>query len=161
MNAIEKDAWKALQKLDKTYAKSMEALGFEHIYGNTEFDIPKNASFEVVKNVMENCVKHYHPYELHGVFLIGSRAWGNPRPNSDHDFVVVVGDEAPREVVNDIGNGSDTILSMIRASLSPASIDIIVCRYSDFIYRMYNKNEDGFQFPYKAKHFGFRLSLPY
>lgn len=159
--AIEKDAWKALRKLDTTYANSMDELGFKHSYGNTEFDIPKDASFEVVKRVMENCVNHYGPYGLHGVFLVGSRVWGNLKPNSDHDFVVVVGDDAPREVVNDIGNRSDTILSQIRSALSPDSIDIVVCRHSDFINRMYDENEEGSQFPYKAKKFGFRLSLPY
>ena len=55
---------------------------------------------ETVSEVVRLLVDYYHP-EL--VYLIGSSARGDARPDSDLDFVVVLPDETSREVLFDGG----------------------------------------------------------
>lgn len=45
------------------------------------------------------CIERLGPSGYKRLLLIGSRARGTARPTSDHDFVAVVGDDAPEDVL--------------------------------------------------------------
>lgn len=116
----------------------------------------------VVDAVIQFCRGHYASYGLERLYLIGSRAKGTARENSDHDFVLVLADATPDAVVRDIGSYSQLGLSQIRNAVAHLNVgckepDIVICRLSDFFDRMENADEPGFKFPYKAEHEGIRL----
>ena len=47
-----------------------------------------------VTEVVRRLVEHYHPERI---YLVGSSARGEARPDSDLDFLVVLPDDTPRE----------------------------------------------------------------
>lgn len=49
---------------------------------------------EVISEVVRRLVEHYRPERI---YLFGSAARGEARPDSDLDFLVVVPDDTPRE----------------------------------------------------------------
>jgi predicted nucleotidyltransferase len=49
---------------------------------------------EIVDEVVRRLVEHYQPERI---YLFGSSARGDARPESDLDFLVVLPDETPRE----------------------------------------------------------------
>ena len=55
---------------------------------------------DAVREVVRRLVDYYQPERI---YLIGSTARGEHRPDSDLDFVVVLPDDAPREKL--IGGG--------------------------------------------------------
>jgi predicted nucleotidyltransferase len=59
------------------------------------------------------------------IYLFGSRARGNARPDSDYDLLVVVADDAPRE--------ARSLAATTRVARDPGvALDIIPCRRSVF-----------------------------
>ena len=64
----------------------------------------------------------YHP---HAIYLFGSRASGNPRPDSDYDLYVVVPDDTPPEKLSLV-----CAYEVIRPLRIAA--DVIPCRESVF-----------------------------
>lgn len=44
------------------------------------------------------CTRELGMHGIEAIYLIGSRACGTPRTNSDHDLLVVLSDRAPREL---------------------------------------------------------------
>ena len=77
---------------------------------------------ETVGAVVRLLVDYYHP-EL--VYLIGSSARGDARPDSDLDFVVVLPDETSREVLFDGGIYQ-------RLGSIPLAVDIVPFRRRTF-----------------------------
>ncbi len=73
---------------------------------------------EIVRRLVEN-------YQPERVYLIGSAARGQDRPDSDLDFLVVLPDDAPREKV--VGA---KIYQRLRGI--PAAVDVIPFRRSTF-----------------------------
>ena len=72
------------------------------------------------------CLRRLGPCGYKRLILIGSRAKGTARPTSDHDFVAVVGDKAPEDVLA----GRNTRLlfefEQYRASYGLSKIDLLV-----------------------------------
>jgi predicted nucleotidyltransferase len=62
--------------------------------GSTVFRIP-TASDPVLAEVVSRLVEAYRPEHI---YLFGSVARGDAGPDSDYDIMVVVADEAPREM---------------------------------------------------------------
>ncbi len=77
---------------------------------------------ETIRDVVARLVEYYRPERI---YLIGSTARGEDRPDSDLDFVVVLPDAAPREKV--IGG---EIYQRLRGV--PAAVDVIPFRRSVF-----------------------------
>ena len=77
---------------------------------------------ETVREVVRRLVEYYEPQR---VYLIGSTARGEDRPESDLDFVVVLPDNAPREKL--IGGEVHRKLRGI-----PAAVDVVPFRRSTF-----------------------------
>jgi predicted nucleotidyltransferase len=77
---------------------------------------------DAVQDVVARLVEYYQPERI---YLIGSTARGEDRPDSDLDFVVVLPDDAPREKV--IGGEIHQRLRGI-----PAAVDVIPFRHSTF-----------------------------
>ncbi len=77
---------------------------------------------DAVQDVVARLVEYYQPERI---YLIGSTARGEDRPDSDLDFVVVLPDDAPREKV--IGGEIHQRLRGI-----PAAVDVIPFRRSTF-----------------------------
>lgn len=116
----------------------------------------------VVDAVVQICREHYAPFGLERLYLIGSRAKGTARESSDHDFVLVLADSAPDEVVRDNGSYGHLGLSTIRKAVAHVNMgckepDIVICRLTNFLERIENSEEPGFKFPYQAEHEGIRL----
>lgn len=114
---------------------------------------------EVVDRVFEVCTAFYTSYGFERLYLIGSRARGKAKEDSDHDFVVVLADSAPDEVVRDNGLYSHLGVALIRNAVDDIiagcySPDIVVCRLSNFLKRK-DVPEGGF--PFKAEHEGLRI----
>jgi predicted nucleotidyltransferase len=53
---------------------------------------------DTVSEVVRRLVEHYRPERI---YLIGSSARGDARPDSDLDFLVVLPEDAPREILFD------------------------------------------------------------
>lgn len=53
---------------------------------------PPQIDTQLVKFVVQYCRKNLHNHNIKKIVLYGSRAVGNHRPNSDHDFMVVLED---------------------------------------------------------------------
>jgi predicted nucleotidyltransferase len=53
---------------------------------------------QTVRFLVNFCLQHLQQYGLLSIHLIGSRARGSYRPNSDHDFIAVIDNNAPSEV---------------------------------------------------------------
>jgi hypothetical protein len=121
-------------------------------------NLPKQAVPSVIESVVSECIDFYTQYELKNLYLIGSRAKGTAKDNSDHDFVVVIGDDAPDEIVQDNGSYGNLGLARIRKAVTnvPKSPDIIVCRESVFLARKDIPTEG---FPYEAEHYGCKIQL--
>jgi predicted nucleotidyltransferase len=49
---------------------------------------------EAIKEITRRLIAYYHPVRI---YLFGSEARGDSRPDSDLDFLVVVQDDAPEE----------------------------------------------------------------
>lgn len=88
------------------------------------------------------CKRELSRYGLKSIYLIGSRANGQPRPNSDHDLLVVVGDEAPREVGTGQSLGIKLFEDFCRelrcAGVGP--VDLIIQREA---HHLASKNDKG------------------
>lgn len=77
------------------------------------------------------------------VYLFGSRARGDARPDSDYDLLVVVPDETPRE--------SMSLAATARlAHRAGVVADVIACRHSWFE----DQRDKVGTLPYKASHEG-------
>lgn len=114
---------------------------------------------ELVEAVKQACITHYAAYGPEGLYLIGSRAKERARELSDHDFVLVLSDDAPDHIVRDNGLHSHLGVSNIRkatAGIVPGakSPDFVICRISDFNLR---KNVASEGFPYVAEHEGIKI----
>jgi len=114
---------------------------------------------ELVDVVLAECEVIYGQIGLVRVYLIGSRARNEGREDSDHDFVVVLSDSAPDEVIQDNGAFGNLGLSKIRKSVEDINVgcsspDVIFCRLSNFLARKDIVSEG---FPYRAEHEGIRL----
>jgi len=77
---------------------------------------------DTTREVVRRLVEYYAPER---VYLIGSTARGEDRPDSDLDFVVVLPDDAPREKV--IGGQIHQRLRGV-----PAAVDVAPFRRSTF-----------------------------
>ena len=77
---------------------------------------------DVIREILRRLVEYYQPERI---YLIGSTARGEDRPDSDLDFVVVLPDDAPREKL--IGG---QIYQRLRGI--PAAVDVIPFRRSTF-----------------------------
>jgi predicted nucleotidyltransferase len=77
---------------------------------------------DTIREVLRRLIDYYQPERI---YLIGSTARGEDRPDSDLDFVVVLPDDAPREKV--IGGHIHQRLRGI-----PAAVDVIPFRRSAF-----------------------------
>lgn len=138
-------------------ADDIERSGFEIYAPNPYHDNGPNQKF--VDAVMEACETFYAPYSLERMYLIGSRARGEGREDSDHDFVVVLADDTPNEIIRDNGSYGHLGVATIRKSvkeLNPggSSPDFVFCRFTDFMNRK-DSSDEGI--PYKAEHEGVRL----
>lgn len=72
-------------------------------------------------------------YGLCELFLIGSRARGNARKNSDYDFYAIVSDTAPFEIETG-RQGHESVVRTIKKSMPPglSSIDILSSKKANF-----------------------------
>ena len=77
---------------------------------------------ETVTEVVRLIVDHYRPER---VYLIGSSARGEARPDSDLDFVLVLPDDTPREMFFDGGIYQ-------RLGSIPLAVDIVPFRSRTF-----------------------------
>ncbi len=77
---------------------------------------------DAIREIVRRLVEYYQPER---VYLIGSAARGEDRPESDLDFVVVLPDDAPREKV--IGGQIHRRLRGL-----PPAVDVIPFRRSTF-----------------------------
>lgn len=96
--------------------------------------MPPNADPLILQFVAMYCQKYLANYGFSKLFLIGSRAYGTPRPNSDHDFIAVVSDTAPSEISTG-GSLHTTIFSHIESTRRTAglgAIDLLIARDSHF-----------------------------
>lgn len=106
------------------------------------YKLPATACPETVQFVIEYCKENLGQYGLSHLYLFGSRAYGSPRDNSDHDFAAVVSDAAPAEVST--GRAIHTQIfghlnrERIRAGLK--GIDLLIFRQSYFLA---TADEDG------------------
>ncbi|NUJ39200.1 nucleotidyltransferase domain-containing protein [Pseudoalteromonas sp. 0303] len=112
----------------------------------------------LIKLALEECKSYYSQYGFKRLYLIGSRARGDARLDSDHDFVVVVSDTAPDEVVRDNGRYGYLGICRIRGSVSAVNSgakgpDVFIFRLSDFLA---NKDIQS-RAPYYAEHHGYRI----
>jgi hypothetical protein len=77
---------------------------------------------------------HLAQYGFYHLFLIGSRATGKSRANSDHDFVALVEDSAPQEICT----GGSLHAKLLRALYQQqtgtglGNIDLLVMRRTHF-----------------------------
>lgn len=115
---------------------------------------------ELIDAVKQACVEYYSEYQIHGLYLVGSRAKGRGREFSDHDFVIVLSDNTPDEIVKDNGLYGHLGVSYVRkatAGIIPGakSPDLIICRLSDFSHRCNDVQGKGF--PYLATHEGVKI----
>lgn len=62
----------------------------------------------------EFCTLHLAKYGYHRLYLVGSRARGTAKPSSDHDFVAVVADDAPGEVLTSKGRNDGLLREFFR-----------------------------------------------
>ncbi len=77
---------------------------------------------QTIQEIVAGLVEYYRPERI---YLIGSTARGEDRPNSDLDFIVVLPDDAPREKI--VGGQVHRILRGV-----PASVDVVPFRRSTF-----------------------------
>ena len=77
---------------------------------------------EAIEEVTRRLVECYRPLRI---YLFGSEARGDAGADSDLDFLVVLRDETPREVLR--GGGIFTVLSGI-----PYPVEIVPWRQTDF-----------------------------
>jgi len=77
---------------------------------------------EAISAITGRLVEYYHPERI---YLFGSQARGDPGPDSDLDFCVVVPDDAPLELLR-----GGAIYSLLRGMGYPK--DIVPWRRSDF-----------------------------
>lgn len=113
----------------------------------------------VVNAVLNACFSYYNQYGFERLYLVGSRAKNCGRLDSDHDFVIVLGDHAPNVVVQDVGafrNSGVTIVRNAATRVAPQynTPDLVICRITDFLSRQNNSEEPGYKFPYRAVHEG-------
>jgi uncharacterized protein len=77
---------------------------------------------EILAEIVRRLADNYHP---RSIYLFGSKARGDHRPDSDYDILVVVPDEAPRER-RASAKGYDCLWGMATA------VDLMVCTDSYF-----------------------------
>lgn len=90
---------------------------------------PKTLSF-----VEEYCRRNFAIYGFSALYFFGSRAHGNPRSNSDHDFFAVVSDSAPYDI-NTWGALHTKLLDDLNRARGRAGlnyIDLLIARQTDF-----------------------------
>lgn len=103
----------------------------------THYNAP-NADPKTLGFIIDFCVRELQTYGILYIYLIGSRACGKPRPDSDHDVLVVLSDSAPV----DIGLGGPLhweiflALDGQRKSAKLGAIDLITLRESRFLESM-------------------------
>lgn len=96
--------------------------------------MPLQANSATLSFVVDYCKQHLGTYGFSALYLIGSRAYGTPRPNSDHDFIAVVNDCAPQGVIT----GGELHLKIFdafdkaRRQAGLSAIDLLITRHSDF-----------------------------
>jgi len=77
---------------------------------------------EAIAEITRRLVEHYTPERI---YLFGSVARGDDGPDSDLDFLVVVPDDAPKELLR--GGGIYSLLRDIREA-----VEVIPWRKTDF-----------------------------
>jgi predicted nucleotidyltransferase len=76
---------------------------------------------KAIKEITRRLIRHYRPERI---YLFGSVARGDEGPDSDLDFLVVVSDDTPKQLLR---GGALTLLQDIREA-----VDVIPWRQSDF-----------------------------
>lgn len=81
---------------------------------------------KTVELTHQYCLRRLGPCGYKRLILIGSRATGTARPTSDHDFVAVVGDEAPEDVL--VGRNTRLLFEFeqYRVSHGLSKVDLLV-----------------------------------
>ena len=92
-----------------------------------------NTAEEVLPEIVRRLVDEFDPEEI---ILFGSRAWGQPRPDSDYDLFVVLSESEERplqravkahECLRELGIAKDVLIStrerFDRFSRVPASLE--------------------------------------
>lgn len=82
-----------------------------------------------VAEIVRRLVGLYHPQRI---YLFGSTARGAAGPDSDYDFMVLVADDTPRELIR-----TKEVYSVLRGIEAP--IDVIVWTRSRFDSRLHLK----------------------
>jgi predicted nucleotidyltransferase len=77
---------------------------------------------DTVSEVVKRLVEHYNPERI---YLFGSSARGDARPDSDLDFLVVLPDDAPRESLFD-GSVYERLWNI------PLAVDVVPLRRRTF-----------------------------
>jgi predicted nucleotidyltransferase len=93
----------------------------------------QNTAEDVLPEIVRRLVDEFDPEEI---ILFGSRAWGQPRPDSDYDLFVVVSESEDRplqravkahECLSELGISKDVVIStrerFDRMSRVPASLE--------------------------------------
>jgi len=159
LNKQEKEQIKQLAIADAQKKREQEENALKESIRKKFPSLPMQANPMLIDAALEECKSYYSQYGFERLYLIGSRARGDARPDSDHDFVVVVSDSAPDEIVRDNGAYGHLGISRIRKSVSSvdkgsSSPDVVIIRLSNFLARKDTKTEG---FPYYAEHEGFKI----
>ncbi len=77
---------------------------------------------DMVREIVGRLVDYFHPERI---YLIGSAARGEDRPGSDLDFLVLLPDESPRELLLS-GREYERLVGI------PVSVDVVPIRRSTF-----------------------------
>jgi predicted nucleotidyltransferase len=76
------------------------------------------------------CQQNLNKYGYHELYLIGSRAKNTERNDSDHDFVAVVNDSAPDNILAGYNNQMIDLLRHEATRKGIGKIDLLVARNS-------------------------------
>ncbi len=90
---------------------------------------PSGSSDPIVADVVSRLVDLYQPERI---YLFGSAARGDAGPDSDYDFMVVVPDGTPPEVIR-----TKRVYRVLRGIDAP--VDVLVCTRHDFDKQLHLK----------------------
>lgn len=89
----------------------------------------RTAEDPIVSEIVRRLVKAYHPDRI---YLFGSAARGEAGPDSDYDFMILIPDSAPRELLR-----SMRAYECLRGLLVPK--DVLISTVSDFERQLHLK----------------------
>lgn len=107
-----------------------------------------HADSKTIVFVSDFCYRSLCEYGYCALYFFGSRAVGKHRPNSDHDFLAVVSDEAPPEITSGCSLGLKIFekLETERTREGLGQIDFLTMRANSFFA---DSNKPG-SFAYSA-----------